>query len=334
MADTDLRVEQKAVTPDGDWQVLLVRNPRATGEPMAPVPVVTGGGVSPAAPEARMATAPRITIGISLGLFAALALAHLLWVWSFTARLIPSTATAPTPHIRVHWFWLEFSPTVDWALVLLVVFAAAAGSAAQLSLVFANRAGLRTLESTWTWWYLLRPGAATIVGVVAYVVLKAGFLGSVTDQDQHSIAFAAAVGTLAGMFTDTLISKLRGALGASPFERATVTEATDGSADGSSSQQAPNGAVAVNAPVVVPSADASAAPNPLPPPPVTPVAVPQQAQPEASTARRELIGDVRLMQTDNRPRPEDGDQDVDQHPLPYPGSPAGADGLDEDGAQS
>lgn len=30
-------------------------------------------------------------------------------------------------------------------------------------------------------------------------------------------------------------------------------------------------------------------------------------------------------QTDNRPRPEDGPQDVSQDPTPYPGSPTGDD---------
>jgi hypothetical protein len=32
-------------------------------------------------------------------------------------------------------------------------------------------------------------------------------------------------------------------------------------------------------------------------------------------------------QTDNRPIPADGDQDVDQEPTPVPGSPTGDDGV-------
>jgi hypothetical protein len=343
MTDTDtgtpargLRVLGTAASPNPDYQLVLVHVPGGNGQAALQVAPAASdeGAVTPAPPEARMGTGPRIAIGTGLGVFAAVMLAHLLWVWSFTARLIPATATAPTPHIRVHWFWLEFTPTVDWALVLLVVFAAAAGSAAQMSLVFANRAGLKTLESTWTWWYLLRPGAAAIVGVVAYVVLKAGFLGSVTDQDQHSLAFAAAVGTLAGMFTDTLISKLRGALGASPFETATASGGSDDSANASSSPQVPSDQAAEGEPVAAPVAAATDTAASVAPPPVASVVVPQQAQPEESTAPRELISDVRLIQTDNRPSPEDGDQDVDQHPLPYPGSPAGVDGLDEDGGSS
>jgi hypothetical protein len=37
------------------------------------------------------------------------------------------------------------------------------------------------------------------------------------------------------------------------------------------------------------------------------------------------------VQTDNRPRPEDGPQDVDQQPTPIPGSPTGGVDVDDDG---
>src|SRR4051812_42530447 len=203
----------------------------ADAEPAAPV--------QPPVAAPQMKAGPRIAIGVYLGLMSAIVLAHLLWVWSFTARLVPGTAGASHRHVRVHWLGLAFTPTVEWALVLLVVFAAAAASLAHLSLVFSNRYGLGTLQPAWTWWYLLRPGAAAIVGVVAYVVLKAGFLGTVTDQDQHSLAFAAAVGALAGMFTDALIAKLRAAMGASPFEQATAgTDPTDATVAAESNKDA------------------------------------------------------------------------------------------------
>ena len=338
MADTDLTGNGSgavgtAADADPDWHLVLVRGPSGNGQAdlqLAPA-AVDDTRVTPAPPKERMQTGPRILIGIWLAVFSALVLAHLLWVWSFTARLVSS----PTPsHIRVHWLWLEFTPTVDWALVLLVVFAAAAGSAAHLSLVFSNRYGLKTLERTWTWWYVLRPGAAAIVGVVAYVVLKAGFLGTVTDQDQNSIAFAAAVGTLAGMFTDTLVGKLRGALGASPFERATATGGADPGNGATGGPPPPadgkTGAPATIAPDSANPADAVGSP----PAQATTTEVPSQPAPEATPPERLALSDPRLAQTDNRPRPEDGDQDVDQHPLPYPGSPAGPEGLDEGGGRS
>ncbi|MFL6136913.1 MAG: hypothetical protein ACJ74O_03845 [Frankiaceae bacterium] len=165
-----------------------------------------------------MAALPRRLLGSWLLLFSALVLGHLLWAWSFAARLtgLESTATA---HVRVHWFWIGFSPTVDFALLAVVALTAMAGSAAHMSLIFASRTGHGKLEQTWAFWYLLRPGASALLGVLAYIIVKAGFLGSASDSQGKGLAFAAAVGALSGLFTDTVMAKMRAALGASPFNR-------------------------------------------------------------------------------------------------------------------
>jgi hypothetical protein len=183
-------------------------------------------GESPARARASnpMDAAPRRGIGFGLFVLSALAIAHLLWAWAFTAKLV--SAGPKTPPLRVHWFTFAFTPSVEWSLLLVVTLAAAAGSTAHSALVFSNRAGHDTLESTWAFWYLLRPGAAAIIGVLSYVIVKAGFLGAVNNGDDKGLAFAAAVGALAGLFTDTLMAKLRQALGASPFKAPTSAQAT------------------------------------------------------------------------------------------------------------
>jgi hypothetical protein len=144
----------------------------------------------------------------------ALMLAHLLWVWSFASRLIGLDGKPVA--VRTHWLGIAFTPTAEWSLLLVVVFAAAAGSTAHSALLFANRDGHGHLEKRWVAWYLVRPGAAAVIGVLTYIILKAGFLGATNNTSE--LAFAAAVGGLAGLFTDTLMQKLRGALGASPFK--------------------------------------------------------------------------------------------------------------------
>jgi hypothetical protein len=191
----------------------------------------TGAHAAKPRPSQPMGATARRGIGVALFLLSALLVAHLLWAWSFTARLVAASGGSPAP-IRVHWLVLTFTPTVDWALLLVVTFTAAAGSTAHSALVFSNRAGLGTLESTWALWYLLRPGAAAIVGALTYIIVKAGFLGSVDGGDDKGLAFAAAVGALAGLFTDTLMEKLRTALGASPFHVPTAAQATAGGTGG------------------------------------------------------------------------------------------------------
>jgi drug/metabolite transporter superfamily protein YnfA len=191
------------------------------------------------APEQPAPTAmePQLRQGIGVGLLvlSALLIAHLLWAWSFASKLVGLETGQPRP-VRVHWLWLSFSPSVDWALLLVVTLAAAAGSTAHTALIFANRAGHAKLEGSWAFWYVLRPGASAVIGVLTYIIVKAGFLGTVNDGDGKGLAFAAAVGALSGMFTDTLIAKLRGALGASPFNVAasagSAAKDTGGEAEG------------------------------------------------------------------------------------------------------
>src|SRR3954469_4396874 len=116
----DVQVPAGATQPSEDWQLVLMRvqdgQPRLNGAVSTPLP-----------PPPEMNTGPRVAIGVALGLLCAVMLAHLLWVWSFAARLVPGNVSDPTPHIRVHWLGLAFTPTMEWALVLLVIFAAAAG---------------------------------------------------------------------------------------------------------------------------------------------------------------------------------------------------------------
>jgi hypothetical protein len=106
--------------------------PQATGaEPDRPGPPPKGAS-KPTHPklERPMDSRPRILLGIWLFLLSGLSLAHLVWAWSFTSRLVPATTAAGTtasiPHIRVHWLGIGFAPTLDASLVLLVLLAPAA----------------------------------------------------------------------------------------------------------------------------------------------------------------------------------------------------------------
>jgi hypothetical protein len=155
----------------------------------------------------------RNRLGIGLVVAGPVVLGHVLWAWSTTARVLASDGATP---LNVHWMWLTFSPSPVSGLLLVVALTAATGSLATTGLVFAGRAGHRTLEQHWGWWYLLRPCAAASIGVLFYAVLFAGLLGSGTPQGKD-LALAGAVGGLAGLFTDRVLALMRSALGASAF---------------------------------------------------------------------------------------------------------------------
>jgi hypothetical protein len=99
---------------------------------------------------------------------------------------------------------------------MVVVLTALIGGAATIGLTFVNRAGYHRLEKGWEWWYITRPLTAASIGVLAFALLQAGFLGNGTSDTSDLLA-AAATGGLAGLFTDQLLQKMRAALGLSAF---------------------------------------------------------------------------------------------------------------------
>ena len=152
-------------------------------------------------------------LGSGLAVLGPVAAAHLTWAWSTTARLLSSGTRGGTP---THWLWLRFELSPAAGLLLVVLFAAVAGSVVVTGMVFANRAGHGTLEQHWAWWYVLRPGCAPCIGLLLYATVFAGLFGGGAPEHQD-LALAGAIGGLAGLFHDRVLALLRGALGASAF---------------------------------------------------------------------------------------------------------------------
>ena len=150
-------------------------------------------------------------IGIWIITLAAIALGHLPWAWSIAERL-----TGTNSNLRVHWLGVGFAPQKASALLIVVILTAVIGSVATLALTFAHRSGYNKLEKGWGWWYVTRPFTAVGIGVLAYALLQAGFFGSNNATGQELLV-AAAIGGLAGLFTDQLLQKMRAALGLTPF---------------------------------------------------------------------------------------------------------------------
>jgi len=172
-------------------------------------------------PLEEMSTAHRRMVGGYLVLLGTSLVATLLWAWSFANQLIESDTA------RVHFLGIGFSPSATFSLLLIVVLTASAASFAVMSIVFASRAGLRTLEPRWEWWYLTRPLVASVIAIVVYEAIAAGFFDAVPAVDTTSLVFAASVGGLTGLFTDQILGKLRSMLGLSPvFVKAAPTDAT------------------------------------------------------------------------------------------------------------
>src|SRR5215469_219793 len=109
------------------------------------------------------------------------------------------------------------------------------GSMAVMIITFANRAGQETLEHGFLWWYLIRPFAAAGVGVLFYMAIIAGFFNQTSARGRSALVLAAAIGGLAGLFTDNVVQKMRALLGLSSFSESAANAKPDTNTQGSGS---------------------------------------------------------------------------------------------------
>lgn len=122
------------------------------------------------------------------------------------------------PRAVTLWF-LDFHMSEESGLLLLVASAAVAGAAVHLILVFTERAGYRTLEAGYLWWYLLRPVAAALLSVLFVIAVRTGLSTLGTAQPTTpSVPVLLTAGGLAGLFTDRVLQQMRNLLGSTDPE--------------------------------------------------------------------------------------------------------------------
>jgi hypothetical protein len=158
--------------------------------------------------DKMMANSRRRLVGVYLVLFGLVLMAVLPWAWSFASRAISRKG-----HVAASFLGYQFSPTPEFSLLLIVMLTAAVGSVAVLAMTFSARTGRETLERGFLWWYLTRPISAAGLGIVFFMAVVSGFLTEATTAGQPTLFSAAAIGGLAGLFTDQVLRKMYKALG-------------------------------------------------------------------------------------------------------------------------
>lgn len=155
-----------------------------------------------------MAKSRRRLVGVYLLLFGLVLLAVIPWAWSFASR-----AVSRNTQVAASFLGYQFRPTPEFSLVLIVLLTAALGSVAVLAMTFSARTGRETLERGFLWWYLTRPISAAGLGIVFYMAFVSGFLTAATASGRPTLIIAAAIGGLAGLFTDQVLRKMYKVLG-------------------------------------------------------------------------------------------------------------------------
>jgi hypothetical protein len=96
-------------------------------------------------------------------------------------------------------------------IIKLVILSGALGSYVHAATSFATYVGNRSLEMSWTWWYILRPFIGMALALIFYFVIRGGFFTAGADDNLKSVNLfgIAAVAGLVGLFSKQATDKLR-----------------------------------------------------------------------------------------------------------------------------
>lgn len=97
--------------------------------------------------------------------------------------------------------------TADGYLFLIVLFSGLLGAVIRAISSLYWHLGQRDFKLNWAWYYILQPFFGGALGLVFYLVLRGGFGGGTVGKG-NVFAFAA-VGALAGLFSDNAMAKLK-----------------------------------------------------------------------------------------------------------------------------
>lgn len=170
-------------------------------------------------PLRAMAASRRRLIGLTNAVEGVAALLALVWAYGLAERMVlaqelsgPGTVATRT----VAWWGPSFGVTLSTSLFLVGAAGGFLGSVVQQSIVFAARAGAETLERGYIWWYGLRPVWSALLGAAMIVTVNAGLV-SIGDETTSAAGVTVLVtsAVVAGLFTDQVLQRMQGVLGAS-----------------------------------------------------------------------------------------------------------------------
>lgn len=172
------------------------------------------GGPPPQTPRPRTLLAATIAVGVwHLVLAVATTLLTLLW-WPVVEQTASSTVQ-----------WRGFTFTGSSGVLLLAIAGGSTGSLVHTISIFSSRVGRRTFETSYLWWYLLRPIGAVLLALIFVATVSSGLISLGSGDGGASAALSFIAGALAGLFTDAILQRLRGLLGATSTEQAASTQA-------------------------------------------------------------------------------------------------------------
>jgi len=111
--------------------------------------------------------------------------------------------------VTISFITWEYSMFQETRLLLIVAFAGALGSLVHALRSFYKYVGNRQLVWSWLTMYLLLPFVGANLGLVFYLVIRAGFFSPDATVGQTSPFGFAALSTLVGLFSEQAVCKLK-----------------------------------------------------------------------------------------------------------------------------
>jgi hypothetical protein len=154
---------------------------------------------------------------------AALALLWLVAAYGLTERLVAAQESAADGAIAtrtVRWWALDLAVTLNMSLLIVGAAAGAVGSVVHQGMTFAHHARDDSLTCGHIWWYLLRPVWSALLGAVVVVAVNTGLI-SIGDETTSTagVTVLVTMGSLAGLFTDQALRRLRPLIGGTSYTR-------------------------------------------------------------------------------------------------------------------
>jgi hypothetical protein len=138
----------------------------------------------------------------------ALAALALYGVWVFWPSENPA-GRGLLPSKRIEFFGWHRRLSRESLFFVMVAFAGALGGMVHATRSLAVYLGNRELKWSWAPFYILKPVLGAILATVLYFTLRAGLFSPSTSTDAASPYGFAAIGALAGLFSDQAVEKLR-----------------------------------------------------------------------------------------------------------------------------
>jgi hypothetical protein len=129
-------------------------------------------------------------------------------LWSFWPSENPNGRGLLTRK-TVHFFGWDKLLSRESLFFVMVAFAGALGGMVHAVRSLAVYLGNRQLKWSWAPFYLLKPVLGAVLATLLYFVLRAGLFSPSASTQQASPYGFAAIGALAGLFSDQAVEKLR-----------------------------------------------------------------------------------------------------------------------------